>query len=215
MSDKEEIWKDVPNTNYMASSLGNVRHKKGIKNRKVFNNGHGYLSFVTNTDGYKINYVHRFVLMAFDYREDHPGLDANHIDFNRSNNRVENLRWDTRKDNINYSITNGRFLKANIKHSELMRGMMNNGTNPLLKLSKESKLQRSKTWKSNYKKEKHPFFKVFGTESPNSKLNEEDVVDARRLYSGGMPMLRISRLFGVSYSAINSIVYRKTWGHIL
>lgn len=212
---EDEIWKEVPGTNYLASSYGNIRHKDSTKNRKVFDNGNGYLSFVTNSNGYKINYAHRFVLLAFDYRDNHSELEANHIDFDRSNNKINNLRWDTRKDNMGHSWSNGRFTNSNEKQSRLMTLKMQNGTNPLCYLSEESKKRSHATRKLRYKKENHPFYKSFGTSASNAKLKEEDVVDIRRLHSAGMPMLRISKLINISYSAVNSIVYRKTWAHIL
>lgn len=216
MQDTEEIWKDTPGTNYQASNTGRIRHFKTFRIRKVFNNGNDYLAFTSNTNGYKSHYVHRCVLMAFDPIENPEDFEANHIDFNRQNNNLNNLKWETRKANIQYSIDNGRFLDANKKHSDLMRERMADGSNPLCNLSSEKRKEAGKNRSKNHKKELHPFYNKFGEDSPGSILKEEDVVDIRRLnLIGGMPMLRISKLFSISYSTVNAIIYRRTWPHIL
>jgi hypothetical protein len=45
--------------------------------------------------------VHRLVCEAFNGPPPSPGLDCEHIDENPRNNRPENLRWATRKENLN------------------------------------------------------------------------------------------------------------------
>ena len=52
--------------------------------------------------------VHRLVAMAF-IENDSPEskTQVDHIDCNRTNNRVDNLRWITPKENTKHSIDNG------------------------------------------------------------------------------------------------------------
>ena len=48
--------------------------------------------------------------------------EINHKDFNRSNNKVENLEWISHEDNIKYSVSNDRFKskkKIKIKQYDL------------------------------------------------------------------------------------------------
>ena len=55
----------------------------------------------------KLFKVHRLVAMAFQdiCGEYVNGLEVDHLDTNPSNNRAENLRWCTHKDNINNLLT--------------------------------------------------------------------------------------------------------------
>lgn len=52
-------------------------------------------------------YIHRLVAQAFidNYNEE---LEVNHIDFDRSNNCVENLECITKYDNMRHSLNNNR-----------------------------------------------------------------------------------------------------------
>jgi hypothetical protein len=51
-------------------------------------------------------FVHRLVLFAFKGKPQKNQV-CNHIDGNRSNNRVSNLEWVTQKENINHAIKIG------------------------------------------------------------------------------------------------------------
>ena len=71
----------------------------GFREAKLSNNGLGYLQ-VTLSGIRKIALVHRLVAEAF--IPNPLGLrDVDHIDGNKTNNRVENLRWVSHKENCN------------------------------------------------------------------------------------------------------------------
>lgn len=74
---------------------------------KPFDNGNGYL-VVTLSDGKgnsKNYYVHRLVAETFLLNENNlPQVD--HIDYDRKNNRVSNLRWVMASENIKHSSCN-------------------------------------------------------------------------------------------------------------
>ena len=110
----DEIWKPVNGYEglYEVSSLGNVRsvefrnnqmtHKR-IKMMTPTDNGHGYMIVGLAGMGRRRNfYVHRLVAQAFIPNPDNlPAID--HIDHDRSNNQVSNLRWITQGDNVRHS----------------------------------------------------------------------------------------------------------------
>ena len=78
-----------------------------------------------NTDGYfKVNlrkngenktcYVHRLVAQTFIPNPENK-TEINHIDEDKTNNRVDNLEWKWHKDNINHGTHNERSAKARSK----------------------------------------------------------------------------------------------------
>lgn len=73
------------------------------KRMRTGDNGNGYKMFIARINNRrKAIYVHRAVAMAF--LERIPGKDyVNHVDFDKSNNNVENLEWCTQRENIRHS----------------------------------------------------------------------------------------------------------------
>lgn len=101
-----EVWRDIPGYDgiYQVSNFGNVRSFKRRQWRSIrrCDNGHGYL-FVTLCSGKckKNHYVHRLVAQQF---VENKGFDyVNHKDFDRRNNRADNLEWCTQHDNVMHS----------------------------------------------------------------------------------------------------------------
>lgn len=100
-----EIWKDIPGFEglYQASTLGNIRSLDRIAPNGRFMKGI-VVKPVSRPDGYmqitrymgngkhKIELVHRLVAIAF-LGEIPQGYVVDHIDHNRANNAVGNLRY--------------------------------------------------------------------------------------------------------------------------
>lgn len=121
----EEIWKDVQGFEgyYVVSNLGNVRaldryilHSNGVVQPRAGHvmvqtlNSDGYPTVKLSKDGKSIRIaVHRLVAIAFVPNPE--GLaEVNHIDFDRTNARADNLEWVNHKENVHYTIGAGRHI---------------------------------------------------------------------------------------------------------
>lgn len=118
-----EVWKPINgySERYEVSNYGRVRSKDMIVNGRLkdchkikgrilkpCNDREGYENVVLCINQQRKTFrLHRLVAIAFiPNPENMPEID--HIDANRSNNKVDNLRWSTRKTNSNNPITRKR-----------------------------------------------------------------------------------------------------------
>ncbi len=97
----KEEWRrcQYPFVRYEVSNLGNLRHIRNKKNRKLRNNNCGYLFTLIQVGGkQKVLYVHQQVALCFcdGWAE---GKEVNHKNGNKHDNRAENLEWVTRSEN--------------------------------------------------------------------------------------------------------------------
>lgn len=106
-----EIWKTIENyPDYMISNLGNVKSLKWNKEKllKKTINRNGYNIIRINFNNIKKTlYIHRLVAQAFLINQNNY-RDVEHIDCDKSNNSVSNLRWCTHQENCNNLITRKR-----------------------------------------------------------------------------------------------------------
>lgn len=104
----EEVWKDVVGYEgyYLVSNMGNVRRVSSnriLKLRKVL----GYHKAALCMPGItKHCAVHRLVVIAFLGREENKP-HVNHINGIKHDNRLENLEWCTRSENMRHAIKTG------------------------------------------------------------------------------------------------------------
>lgn len=106
----EEIWKDIAGYEglYQVSTVGRIKVTRNGHERisvGVLDKSTGYRRFSLYKDGkVKRAYVHRLVAESFIPNVNNkPEID--HINTVRHDNRVENLRWVTRKENRNNPIS--------------------------------------------------------------------------------------------------------------
>jgi hypothetical protein len=125
--EKEEIWRDIPGYDgYQVSNLGNVRtfnkttytEKHGLRHWKSRILKQKWCKSTARSDRHdarvdlwkdgkpKTFLVARLVAIAFLGYEN---LTVNHIDGNPKNNRVENLEWCTKKENIQKGFDNNLY----------------------------------------------------------------------------------------------------------
>ena len=103
-----EVWKQYLDTKYEVSNLGNVRNKKTKAVLSQENTGNGYLCVGLQMDNgvYKKTRVHRMVAMTLlEIQRTEERNEVDHINGNKADNSVDNLRWCTHKENMNNPVT--------------------------------------------------------------------------------------------------------------
>lgn len=122
IDENKEIWKPYPdNPKYLVSNYGRVKNKNGnILTPAISKKGYLHVClYYNNRYDKKTIRIHRLVAETFipnpnNYKE------VNHINSIRTDNRVENLEWCTRK----YNITTEHCIKAKQEACKERRGIV-------------------------------------------------------------------------------------------
>ncbi len=95
--------KQFRDTNYLVSRAGDIfKNEKRISQSKMTR---GYLSVCFWNNGtQKTHYVHRVVAEVYIPNPENKSI-VNHINGDKTDNRVENLEWVTNKENSQHSVT--------------------------------------------------------------------------------------------------------------
>ena len=101
----QEQFKEITygGSTFMVGNLGSIyRNGKLVQQHETFD---GYYQVGTKSGSVK---SHRLVAMCFVEGRTAERNEVNHKDFNRKNNRADNLEWMTHTENIQYSVKYGK-----------------------------------------------------------------------------------------------------------
>lgn len=150
-----EIWKDIKGYEnlYQVSNMGRVKSleriiircdnktqtiKEKILKTRIGNNGYYTIILSKKGEIKKID-IHRLIAIAFIPNPDNkPCID--HINGDRTDNRIENLRWVTQKENINNPISISKMKKNH--HLKNTFGAEHPLSKPILQFTLDGKLVR-------------------------------------------------------------------------
>jgi hypothetical protein len=136
----EEVWATVKQCpRYEVSTFGRIRNAKKGTVRAPYLNSCGYERLRIQKKGDNVRFmIHRLVAEAFIPNDEEKEL-IDHIDGDRTNNRVENLRWCTHSENClnrkprkDQVLTKYRNIVKNGKHYRYrvcVNGMIHKGKN--------------------------------------------------------------------------------------
>ena len=126
----QEIWKDIVGyENYQISNLGNVKSlnysrtgKEKILRPGLSSDGYYHVFLCKNGEMRDFN-VHRLVALSFIPNPDNKEC-VDHINGIRNDNRVENLRWCTNKENQNFPLAKKNKSKSQINNPKKSKAIL-------------------------------------------------------------------------------------------
>jgi hypothetical protein len=199
----EEEWRAVPGYEHSheVSSLGRVRRVSHVRNGpppprylRSSLQDRGYFTVGLRVKGrQKVLQVHALVAAAF-LGPRPEGLQVNHIDGVKTNNRAENLEYVTHKENAQHAARMG-----------LMASGDRNGSK-----TRPDRVARGDRSGSRLHPEKRPR----GEASNLSKLTEAQVREIKSRAAAGTTPAQLAREYGVSTAAIRLIVIGRNWAHV-
>lgn len=240
-----EIWKDVVGYEglYQVSSLGRVKSlfrwvnfkdtSRSVPGRVLSTNRNGddYSRCTLSKGGIKKTYsVHSLVMKAF-IGKCPTGEEILHLDSNKSNPELSNLRYGTHACNMAFKADEGTDQSGENNYRAVftdidvlrIRRLYDRGMSAI-KISKLyrcgdgviSAITGNETWTHlpHTKRRGHVLGSNVGSRNPNVKLTDKKVLRIREFASVGISIKELSDTFSVGYTAIARIVKHQTWKNV-
>lgn len=237
-----EIWKDIPSWRgyYQASDLGNIRslnrytqgnnskrHIKGRVLKQRLNKGDGglYVNLSVNSKQ-RVLQVHRLIAEAF-YGPCPEGMECCHNDGDHINNKLNNLRWDTKANNELDKEKHGtrcrgdnhptsKLTDDNVRLIKILSKRGNITQKQIAKLFNVSLGHVNDICVGEKRRDVLPYgWKENRKVRKQRKLTVEEVKQIKRLIKEGeLSQIKIGEMFNLDSSAVCRIKAGKTWKHV-
>lgn len=224
---KPEEWRDIPGYegHYQASSWGRVRSlgrvtvKKGgvrmtVRERILSGRAHryGYSSYVLRKNGKSHPYHGHVLVMRAFHGMPEPGLIICHNDSDGSNNRLDNLRYDTVKSNSADMVSAGTSLRGERNPNAILGADevidIRNRRAQGEKVSSIAKHYRVSTSLVGAVVRGDSWDHVDGPRTVvGRKVTEHDIVAMRYLRAAGASINHLARTYGVSITYTSKICF--------
>lgn len=93
---------------YKVYKNGDIYGKRGKLKQRLNRDGY-YDVTIGSKDNRSTRKVHRILMMVWKPLEDYEGMEVNHIDYDRTNNNLDNLEWVNHKQNVKHSSDVGHY----------------------------------------------------------------------------------------------------------
>lgn len=224
---------------YAVSSLGRMMRIRSVRGHQIGmirpqEAGRGYLMY--HVLGRCVQ-IQRVVLLSFVGAATPPRTDAAHHDGNPRNNRLANLRWATRKENMADSLRHGtRVMGSRVSWSKLTEPDIHDILKdyacgcPALHLADRYGVSKTticaivegtiwahvdSPYRASAKiaasENMHKASRINGAR--NRKTSDASVSEIRRRFSGGESAASIARSVGISYAVVYAITRGKIYAH--
>lgn len=111
----EEEWRnitEIPDNRYFVSNLGNIKNNKGLIMSPNISNT-GYYSVHLKYKGKKV--IKKYHRLVMEYFKGYSELEVNHIDGDKSNNKLSNLEYVDRSTNMKHAVKNRLHTNSSFK----------------------------------------------------------------------------------------------------
>jgi hypothetical protein len=150
---------------YEISDYGRIKSFKSDPNGQIINGsllkGYHILNVKLATGKRTTKYIHKLVAEHFIEKESSHQLYVIHVDFDKNNNHVNNLKWVTRQTMFAHQKINPNYKRGTINNAKLtetqvirLKKKLKKSKNPLYKIAKEfgithtqlNRIRRGENW---------------------------------------------------------------------